>query len=103
MAQIKCNKQYDIHIYEYQRPYIEAVLRSAKERLEEDLDLAKCDEDEDKAELLQEKIDAINGILDDIDLQHEEFQMEADNEEWEAEDDDDHERAWGPKPDPDDE
>ena len=72
---------YEIHFREFQRPHIANVLHREKNELEEELDLAKCDEDEDKAEEIQEKLWTIEMLLDQIDARKEEVELESESDE----------------------
>ena len=81
MAKINIRSEYNLKLREYHRPYIQNLLRSAKEQLEEDIELAKCDDDEDKVEQLEDNLWTVQDLLDQIDLQKEDFELEAEQQE----------------------
>lgn len=75
---MKTNTNYTLEIRDSERAYIEGLLRSTKIELEDAIEEAKADDDEDRVEQFEENLYTIQKLLDQIDIQTQQAELEAD-------------------------
>lgn len=72
--------KYNLNFSEYQRAYIEGLLLSTKIELEDAIEDAKADDDEDRVEQFEENLSTVERLLDQIDIQRQEYELKAERE-----------------------
>ena len=75
---MKTNTNYTLEIRDSERAYIEGLLRSTKIELEDAIEEAKADDDEDRVEQFEENLYTVQKLLDQIDIQTQQAELEAD-------------------------
>lgn len=72
---MKTNTNYTLEFCEFECAYIEGLLLSAKVELENAIEEAKADDEEDRVEQFEENLSAVQGLLDQIDIQRQEREL----------------------------
>lgn len=75
---MKTNTNYTLEIRDSERAYIEGLLRSTKIELEDAIEEAKADDDEDRVEQFEENLYTVQKLLDQIDIQTQQAELEED-------------------------
>lgn len=73
---MKTNTNYTLEIRDSERAYIEGLLRSTKIELEDAIEEAKADDDEDRVEQFEENLYTVQKLLDQIDIQHQQRELD---------------------------
>lgn len=75
MSKINQTHQFTLTISELNRPFLEMILRSKAIELSEAIELAKCDDEEEKVYQLENNLWAVEHLLDQLDLQVQEAEL----------------------------